>query len=133
MSQSKTQTATTKRINNITIKRMVDEDPDASYLEQEDMGFEQRLQEYRNGDFCFVGVRAEAEFFVGSKLVNVGCTPVQTLTSGGLWGIESDSDEKYFAEVEQEELSQLRQQLEAIGFSKRAVSAAFKTIERKSL
>ena len=40
MSQSKTQTATTKRINKIAIKRMIDESPDASYLEQEGLGFE---------------------------------------------------------------------------------------------
>jgi hypothetical protein len=54
----------------------------------------------------------------------------QTITSGGLYGIESDSDADYFAEVEQEQLAELRGQLHVIGFSKRAIASAFKNVER---
>jgi hypothetical protein len=51
---------------------------------------------------------------------------VQKITSGGLWGIESDSDRSHFAEVTAEELADLKAQLLALGFSKRAISQAFK-------
>ena len=53
----------------------------------------------------------------------------QTITSGGLWGIESDSEESYLRSVEQEELSDLRAQLYELGFSKRAIAAAVKEMD----
>ena len=52
---------------------------------------------------------------------------IQKLSSGGIWGIESDSDHGY---VEQDELSELGKQLLAIGFSHRAISIALKNVER---
>jgi hypothetical protein len=87
-----------------------------------------RMERLNAGDWCFIGIRAEAEYSVGESRSGY---LAQTITSGGLWGIESDSNESYFAEVEQEELSNLRIQLAGIGFSKRAIAAAFKNIERE--
>ena len=52
---------------------------------------------------------------------------IQDISSGGLWGVESDSDKAYFAEVAGEELAELKSQLQALGFSKRAISQAFKS------
>ena len=95
------------RIVSISAKQYWDPFPDTSYLEAS--GFEDRLQQYRNGDFSFVGISAEAEI-----VVNGVC---QTITSGGLWGIESDSDHQYLVEVEQEEVDQLKAILQALGFS----------------
>jgi hypothetical protein len=106
----------TKRILAIRHVRETDIDPDPSYLEQE--GFEDRLREYRNGQFYYVGVRVLADIQVGNI--------IQTVSSGGLWGIEDDSDESYFADVIQDELTELREQLYALGFSKRAIAAAVK-------
>ena len=54
---------------------------------------------------------------------------VQDITSGGLWGIESDSESSYFDEVAKEEWSELKEELCTLGFSKRALAAAWK--ERK--
>ena len=88
----------------------------------------ERMERLNRGDWCFTGIRAEAEYSVGESRGGYLC---QELTSGGQWGIESDSDASYFAEVEQEELADLRKQLEGIGFSKRAIAAAFKNIERE--
>jgi len=51
---------------------------------------------------------------------------LQDVSSGGLWGIESDSDASYLKEIEAEELSELRKQLYAMGFSKRAIATAVK-------
>ena len=53
---------------------------------------------------------------------------MQEITSGGLWGIESDSDKAYLGEIETEQLSELREQLRAVGFGTRAITTAFKTL-----
>lgn len=90
----------------------------------------ERMESLNRGNWCYIGIRAEAE---------VALTPVhpldpgqtQTIHSGGLWGIESDSDSDYLESVEKEELSDLRGQLKALGFSSRAISQAFKNVERK--
>lgn len=84
-----------------------------------------RMEALNEGDFCFIGIRAEARIVIENVC--------QDITSGGLWGIESDSDAAYLKEIESEQLAELRSQLEAIGFSKRAVSAAFRNVEREEL
>jgi len=82
-----------------------DEDPDTSYLDQDE--FADRREAYQRGDFNFVGVRAEAEIVVDGI--------VQIITSGGLWGIESDSGDAYIAEVAGEEYADLRRILKTLG------------------
>lgn len=79
------------------------------------------MRDYGNG-WCYMGVTASAQVQLDGSLT-------QTIRSGGLWGIESDSDESYFTEVETEQLNELRSQLHAIGFTKRAVSAAFRNVQ----
>jgi len=87
-----------------------------------------RMEAGARGEYCFIGIRAEAELNIpDGHLAFIA----QEISSGGLWGIESDSDESYLREVEAEELAQLRGQLHELGFSQRAVSAAFKNIERE--
>jgi hypothetical protein len=77
-----------------------------------------RAESYNDMEWCYIGIKAEAKIQIGET--------VQKITSGGLWGIESDSDQAHFAEVEGEELSQLRTTLYEMGFSKRAIVAAVK-------
>jgi hypothetical protein len=77
-----------------------------------------RMCSLMDGEFEFIGIGAEAEVVVEGVC--------QTIHSGGLWGIESDSDESYLREIEQEQLGELRDQLYALGFSKRAIAAAVK-------
>lgn len=100
------------RISSITAKQIVDPFPDSSYLESE--GFQERRQRYDNGAFGFIGIQAEAEIVVAGVC--------QTITSGGLWGIESDSTPDYISEIEQEEIVQLQEILHALGFSWEAIS-----------
>jgi hypothetical protein len=100
------------RISSITAKQIVDPFPDASYLESE--GFQDRRQQYDNGDFGFIGIRAGAEIVVAGVC--------QTINSGGLWGIESDSTPDYISGIEQEEIVQLQEILHALGFSLEAIS-----------
>jgi hypothetical protein len=96
----------------IRVRVLHDEDPDTSYFDSGDPEYkdqdEERRQAYENGDFSFVGVRAEAEVVVEGV--------IQTITSGGLWGIESDSGE-YVKDVALEEYDNLREILKAIGVS----------------
>ena len=89
----------------------------------------ERMEELNNGYFHFVGVRAEAQIAIDTA--TRGVATLQTVSSPGLWGIESDSENSYLNEVEQDELSNLRHDLVALGFSKRAISAAFKNVEHK--
>lgn len=104
-----------RKILSIETERMIDEDPDTSYLEQE--GFEKRLDQYKRGVFGFMGIRAKA-------VVQLNGALTQTITSGGLWGIEDDSGFSTIKEYSQEELADLRDQLLSMGFSKRAIKAA---------
>jgi hypothetical protein len=89
----------------LRVRVMHDEDPETSFLDQDE--FADRREQYENGDFTFVGVRAEADVVVE------GVT--QKLTSGGLWGIESDSGDEYFEDVALEEYDNLRDILKAVG------------------
>jgi hypothetical protein len=82
-----------------------DPDPDASYLDQEE--FEDRRAEYKRGDFSFVSARAEADVVIEGIL--------QTLQSGGLNGIESDSEQEYLDEIAAEEWKALRGVLKTVG------------------
>lgn len=88
----------------------------------------ERMEQINSGNICFIGVRADARVAL-SVCKDHSHMLTQYITSGGLWGIESDSDG--IEEEEQEQLSELRSQLKALGFSTRAISAAFKNIGRK--
>src|SRR6266550_3975171 len=164
-----------KRILKVTLKRMIDEDPDTSWLgkysdtrtselsidrahdldcfantgaeEQEDcpcIGDEWNRREYRyfnpsfnyvdksgralpentpdevrkyvrqdyermeslnRGNWCFIGIRAEAEVIANVKVdgPDKWHGTVQRISSGGLYGIESDSGKEHFEETIREE------------------------------
>lgn len=66
-----------------------------------------RMEAYNRGEWCCYGVRATAEVFVNGVR--------QNLRSAGLWGLDSDSEESYFAEVEEEQMEELRDILAALG------------------
>jgi hypothetical protein len=88
----------------------------------------ERMESLNAGNWCFVGIRAEAEIGLprsGDSYLT------QKLSSGGLWGIESDSENSHFESVEKDELADLRQVLKEMGFSSRAISTAIKNFERK--
>ena len=82
----------------------------------------ERSERLHRGDWCYIGMRVEAEIVIDNVC--------QEITSGGLWGIESDSGKDYLAEIESDELYELRKQLTAVDFSKRAIATACKNIER---
>ena len=71
-----------------------------------------RMEAYNRDDWAMYGVVAKAEV---SRPIGNGCRRIETFSSGGLWGIESDSDDSYFAEVAAQELADLKGHLEAFG------------------
>lgn len=95
----------------------------------------ERMERLNRGDWCYIGIRAEAEVVSGGVQGRTSNgSPVHTIQqirSGGLWGIESDSDRSYLEEVQKDELASLKTELLALGFSKRAIATAFKNVEEK--
>jgi hypothetical protein len=83
-----------------------------------------RMESLNAGNWCFIGLRAEAEVQTGSDVV-------QRITSGGLWGIESDSGREHLEETQREELAQLKDELIGLGFPRRAIATAFKNVQEK--
>ena len=134
------------KIESVKINWIIDEYPDLSWLETEledgkilsscrytqkdyDNNPEQvenwirqdtqRLREY--GQYwCMYGCMAES--VVSYPISKQGDRRLETLTSGGLWGIESDSDESYKTEVAKEQLEDLKSHLKQfnIKISKKA-------------
>ena len=94
-------------LDSILVLVLPDDDPDTSFLDQGDPEDQDRKEAYRRGDFSFVGVRAEA------KIIVDGIS--QTITSGGLWGVESDAGDAYILEVAGEEYVDLRRILKTLG------------------
>jgi hypothetical protein len=142
---------TTKRIVRVTFNREPDTDPDLSHLgEYSDRPAEVHIDRRERGDMehgeyryfnCGDGdpeyieadyKRYEAYnrdewgmlFCVAEAKISInGIT--QTLTSGGLAGVESDSEESYFREIEDEQLDELREVLQSCGFTTEQIDEAY--------
>lgn len=68
----------------------------------------QRMEAYQRGHWHMVGIVAKALVVVGNVR--------QEIRSGGLYGIESDSDKEHLDSIAREELAQLRDILSKLGF-----------------
>jgi hypothetical protein len=107
-------------LRSVRIVFKTDSEPDTSYLfEQDDQGdqsdqgdqgeFADRRAAYERGEWSLIGCCAEAEVVIEEI--------VQTLTSGGLYGIESDSEQEYLDEIIAGEWIALRNVLKTVGVS----------------
>jgi hypothetical protein len=81
-----------------------------------------RLERLGQGDWHFIGIIATAEIVSAHGVT-------QTIRSGGLWGIESDSDKNYLWTEEQTQLRELKQELQALGFGPRVINRALRNRE----
>lgn len=102
----------------VTFRVMPDDNPDPSYLEQPD--FEERRAQYLADLFSFVGIRAEVRVHDTTTGVST------TVTSGGLWGIESDSGDEYLRQIGTEELATISAELASRGISIRGIEPVLK-------
>jgi len=87
----------------------------AATVELDEIAYKQdadRLESY-GSSWCMESCRAVA--VVSYPTSNRGDRRLERFTSGGLYGIESDSDDSYRRSVESEELDQLRDHLEQFG------------------
>jgi hypothetical protein len=87
----------------------LDSEPDYEFLAKD----KARFDAFNNGDWHMEGCRAVAT--VSYPIDSHGNRRLQEFSSGGLWGIESDSDTVYRKEVEREELADLKEHLAAFG------------------
>lgn len=107
------------RVDSVRIDWIPDQCPDLSWLDQTDEemgeGFEaqsnERKASYGSG-WEMLGCVAQATV---SYPIGGNSRRLQTLSSGGLWGIESDSDRAYMQSVAQEQLTELVDHLTAFG------------------
>jgi len=86
---------------------------DPEYIEQD----YQRMEAYHRQEWYSMGIMAEATVsYLLENVIPAGHKRLETFTSGGLWGVESDSGD-YIKEVEDEQLDDLREHLAQFGIT----------------
>jgi hypothetical protein len=90
----------------------------------------ERMESLNNGNWFFMGIETIAEVHTSQDGKN---WLINTLSSGGLWGIESDSDNSYIEEVNNEQINELKTVLKEYGFSTKEINKALKSIEHKDI
>lgn len=83
----------------------------------------QRMEGCCKGEWCMLFLVCEARIVINGI--------IQTVTSGGLGGVESDCDDDLFDEIKQVQKEELAAVLRSIGFSQKQISAAFKKMEEE--
>jgi hypothetical protein len=116
----------TKEIESISCQQIFDVDGDISWLQQYDINSKdseerkyalqdkKRLEAYYNDEWYFIGIQAVAEIRINGIS--------QTISSGGLYGIESDSGNEYFDEVFEEQKEELKDNLLELGFTEKEIA-----------
>jgi len=84
-----------------------------------------RMVSLCNGNWYFMGIICEATVTLTDSDL------IQTISSGGLWGIESDSAGDYIPSVENYQMEELHKELAALGFKHKAIVKAFKDMKRE--
>jgi hypothetical protein len=78
---------------------------------------EERKRRWEQGEWWMTGVRAAAKVRWYDESAPDGHYLIETISTPGLWGVESDAGEEYLDEIYREELTTLRDMLKAMGFS----------------
>lgn len=76
-----------------------------------------RMESLNRGDWCFIGIIAEAEISYPVTGSSNGHRRLESFSSGGLWGIESDSGDDYLERMENEQLDDLWKHLKQFGIN----------------
>lgn len=86
-----------------------------------------RMESYERQNWCMTGVKAVAKIQTRANANEDWlCNEV---SSGGLWGIESDCDAADKKEVADGQLAELRNALKAFGFNNRQIDTAFENVQ----
>ena len=107
----------------IKIKIMIDDNPDLSYLSQDYHEIEdiierekylsqdkKRLENYDNS-WNTIGIKAYTMIYLP---IGNNSFKLQEIDSGGLWGIESDSEKEYIQEIKNEQINELKGYLQML-------------------
>ena len=144
-----------KKISKIVVKRIPDYDSDLSYLgtfgkDKGRFGIEHssdpqqypyfnadnvenmkearqnydRIMQYEKGNIMDCGVMAEAEIMTQKE--GNDYWKIDHITSGGLWGLSSDSGNQYFQDEAKNQLAELAETLAEFGFSQKEIKQAIK-------
>lgn len=81
------------------------------------------MESLNDGHWSYIGIIAKAKILIDGQY--------QTISSGGLWGVESDGGKEYLDDTIEEQLNHLAGQLEALGIGKRAIQYAIKQCDRE--
>lgn len=81
--------------------------------QQRQQDFE-RMESYELQDWYVMGIvaKCEVKYSIGN-----GSYRLEHFTSGGLWGIESDSEQKYIDDIEHEQLQDLKEHLQTFNIN----------------
>lgn len=144
-------------VNEVWVERVIDESPDLSWLKTETDGKNivssarysnddvkkygwakvkkwidedhKRLDDYGR-TWVMTGIVAKAKVLIPQDTVPP-TFQIQTIRSGGLWGIESDSDKSYIEDVKSEQLSDLVHNLNALGMKDSGLSNMVKKAKKE--
>lgn len=109
------------KVKSVTVlaNLITDEDMDPTEYLYQDPEYEEedraRHEAWQRGEWSYVGIQAVAQIEFCLADIPQGSAGFEKISSGGLWGIESDSEESYFAEVYADEVSDLKDRLKALG------------------
>jgi hypothetical protein len=81
-----------------------------------------RICKYCSDEIMDYGVIAEAEILTQPAGANYW--KIDKITSGGLWGMPSDSGDEYFKEEANNQLAELQETLKEFGFSDKEINGA---------
>lgn len=82
----------------------------------------ERMESLNNGNWYFMGIWAECTYTINGV--------IQKLSSGGLWGIDSDAGDGYIKEIEGEQYAELVEIVKSLGLEG---LPSFEDMERKGV
>jgi hypothetical protein len=85
-----------------------------------------RMEAYERQNWCMTGIKAVAKIQTSEDGKDWLCNEV---SSGGLWGVESDCGADYKKEVADGQLAELRNALKAFGFNNRQIDQSFQNVK----
>lgn len=114
----------TLEVTNLRIKYIEQTNPDLSYLTDHMGGKDkrsirldnERLADYDKGRWRMMGIVAECSYIMPISTNNQTAIG-QDIQSAGLWQVESDSDKEYLAEIEGQEIEQLKEICTKLGIA----------------
>ena len=116
-------------IGKTMVTKEYDDNPDYSYLEQSNLGFEERLREFKDGGFFFIGIVVRTEL-ISEIPTNPGkYFEMSDNVISSLWGIESDSGTDYIDLTINDLKAENKAELLKMGFTESEIDESLNNAE----